>query len=105
MKIAIEHHNDQFNVLLSSKEGAEPFLTIKGCRIVNGRNGPFVSWPARKLESGKYWNHVYASEAFGAAVIAAAGGAPEPAPPPRPAPPPAPKRGTAFDDMDNDPPF
>jgi DNA-binding cell septation regulator SpoVG len=71
VKITIEQHNDQFNVALSSKEGVEPFLTIKGCRVVNGRNGDFVSWPARKLDSGKYWNHVYASEAFGAAVLEA----------------------------------
>ncbi len=71
MNITIEHHNDQFNVALSSAAGKEPFITIKGCRLVNGRNGDFVSWPARKLESGKYWNHVYASEAFNAAVLAA----------------------------------
>lgn len=69
MKISIEHHNDQFNVLLSSREGAEPFITIKGCRIVNGSKGEFVSWPAKKMDSGKYWNHVYASEAFNQAVL------------------------------------
>ena len=71
MKIGIEHHNDQFNVTLASKEGAPPFLTIKGCRVVDGSKGPFVSWPAKKMESGKYWNHVYASEAFQAAVLEA----------------------------------
>ncbi len=69
MKIEIERHNDQFNVALCSREGVEPFLVVKGCRVVNGRNGEFVSWPARKLDSGKYWNHVYASEAFAAAVL------------------------------------
>lgn len=69
MKISIEHHNDQFNVSLSSKEGAQPFLTVKGCRVVEGRNGKFVSWPARKLESGKYWNHVWVSEGFATAVL------------------------------------
>lgn len=69
MKISIEHHNDQFNVGLASREGVEPFLVIKGCRVVDGRNGAFVSWPARKLDSGKYWNHVYASEAFARAVL------------------------------------
>ena len=70
MKITIEHHRDQFNVALSSREGVEPFIVIKGCRVVNGRNGEFVSWPARKMEDGKYWNHVYASEAFATAVLA-----------------------------------
>ena len=71
MKIGIEHHDNQFNVTLASKEGAQPFLTIKGCRVVEGSKGPFVSWPAKKMESGKYWNHVYASEAFQAAVLEA----------------------------------
>lgn len=69
MKISIEHFRDQFNVGLSSREGVEPFLVIKGCRVVNGRNGEFVSWPSRKQEDGRYWNHVYASEAFARAVL------------------------------------
>lgn len=72
MHIQCEWFNDAFNVGLCSKEGKEPFLSIKGCRIVSGKNGPFVSWPAKKLDSGKYWNHVYASEAFNAAVMEAA---------------------------------
>ncbi len=72
MKIAIEHIRDQFNVALSSKEGVEPFITIKGARIVEGKNGPFISWPAKKMDSGKYWNHVWCSEAFNAAVLEAA---------------------------------
>lgn len=72
MKISIEWfpgERPQFNVTLSSGEGKEPFLTIKGCRLVNGSKGDFVSWPAKKLDSGKYWNHVYASEAFAVAVM------------------------------------
>lgn len=74
MKITIEHisgDRPQFNVALSSAEGREPFLTVKGCRLVDGKNGSFVSWPARKLDSGKYWQHVWGSEAFNAAVLAA----------------------------------
>lgn len=60
----------QFNVGISSAEGKEEFLSIKGCRIVNGQNGEFISWPATKNEqSGKYWNHVWASEAFGSHVL------------------------------------
>jgi DNA-binding cell septation regulator SpoVG len=73
MKISIEHFNGerpQFNVSLSSGEGKEPFITVKGCRIVEGTNGAFVSWPATKNQtSGKYWNHVWASEAFNVAVL------------------------------------
>lgn len=72
MKISIEHfqgERPQFNVSLASGEGKEPFLVIKGCRIVDGSKGQFVSWPAKKMESGKYWNHVFASEAFATAVL------------------------------------
>ena len=72
MKITIEHFDGKypsFNVGLSSAEGKEPFVTIKGCRLADGRNGQFVSWPAQKKDDGKYWNHVYASEAFAKAVL------------------------------------
>jgi DNA-binding cell septation regulator SpoVG len=70
MNIDIEWHNDQFNVNLASKPGAEAFLSIKGCRIVNGAKGDFISYPARKNEqTGKYWNHVWASDAFNRAVL------------------------------------
>jgi DNA-binding cell septation regulator SpoVG len=62
-----------FNVSIASNEQAEEFLSIKGCRIVSGNNGEFVSWPATKNEkSGKYWNHVWANEKFSAAVLAKA---------------------------------
>lgn len=70
MKIEIQQFEGQFNVALCSKEGVQPFLTIRGCRVVEGRNGRFVSWPARKTEKG-YWNHCVASEPFAAAVLAA----------------------------------
>lgn len=71
MQIAIEWFSgkyQQFNVALSTGD-KEPFITIKGCRIVDGSKGQFVSWPATKRNDGKYWNHVYASEAFAAAVL------------------------------------
>ena len=81
MHITIEHFDKQFNVGLASKEGKEPFIVIKGCRIVDGSKGRFVSWPAKKLDSGKYWNHIYATEAFGVAVIQAHDASmPKPAP-------------------------
>ena len=84
MKITVEHFpgtHPQFNVSLASAEGKEPFLTVKGCRIVDGTKGEFVSWPATKNEkTGKYWNHVWASDAFNAAVLQAAkDAAPKPA--------------------------
>lgn len=70
MNIIITFHGDQFNVELASKEGVEPFLSVKGCRLVEGQKGPFVSYPATKNQStGKYWNHVWASDKFNQAVL------------------------------------
>lgn len=68
MKVEVQLFPDQFNVLLSTKEGVQPFLTIRGCRVVEGRNGRFVSWPARKTEKG-FWNHCLASDSFAAHVL------------------------------------
>jgi DNA-binding cell septation regulator SpoVG len=58
-----------FNLELASKEGAEAFLSIRGCRIVDGPKGQFVAYPSRKTEEGKYWNHVWANERFNEAVL------------------------------------
>lgn len=35
-------------------------VNIYGCRLVDGKNGVFVSYPARKGTDGKYYSHVYA---------------------------------------------
>ena len=35
-------------------------LTIYGCRIVEGKNGTFISFPSRKGTDGNYYSHVYA---------------------------------------------
>ncbi|MBR2155379.1 MAG: hypothetical protein IJ941_00360 [Clostridia bacterium] len=36
------------------------FVTVYGCRIYDGKEGkPFISFPARKGNDGKYWNHVF----------------------------------------------
>lgn len=105
MDITIKHFDGerpQFNVMLHTAKGSEPFLEIKGCRIVNGTNGPFVSWPATKGNNGKYWNHVYAGEKFAAHVLALAqGGQARRPPPPRPAP----RASSGFEDMADDVPF
>lgn len=71
MKVSIQMHGDQFNVQLSAAAGQDHFLAIKGCRIVQGKEGPFVSFPARLQDSGKWWNHVWASEGFQAAILKA----------------------------------
>lgn len=73
MNIVCEWHGDNFNVNLSTKEGAEPFLEVKGCRIANGSKGPFVSWPSTKnANTGKWWQHCYASDKFNAVVLSTA---------------------------------
>lgn len=59
-----------FNVCLASQPGKDPFIEIKGCRVASGKEGDFVGWPATKNEkSGKYWNHVYASNEFAKVVL------------------------------------
>lgn len=73
MEISVRWFDQQFNVALASQPGKDAFLEIKGCRIANGKNGPFVSWPSTKNQStGKYWNHIYGSEQFNAVVLSKA---------------------------------
>jgi hypothetical protein len=68
--IAITWHSEQFNIDLASKEGAEAFLSVKGCRLVDGADGSFISYPATKnANTGKWWRHVWASDKFNAAVM------------------------------------
>lgn len=74
MKITVEHIDGKypsFNIGLAAKEGADPFLVIKGCRIVDGQKGRFISGPSRKMESGKYFNYTYFGEKFQEAALAA----------------------------------
>jgi DNA-binding cell septation regulator SpoVG len=59
-----------YDVMIASKEGAEPFITVKDCKLVEGSKGPFVSFPARKDAKDKWWPMVYGSDAFQGAVIA-----------------------------------
>lgn len=48
------------------KDGNETFdmvlngVSIYGCRLVEGKNGLFVSYPARKGNDGNYYSHCYA---------------------------------------------
>lgn len=58
-----------FNLGISSKEGKEPFLVIKGCRIVDGQKGEFLSWPSKKTDEGKWIDHVYATPEFKEAAL------------------------------------
>ena len=70
MHIMIIWHDKQFNVDIAASEQREAFLSIKGCRLVEGSSGTFVSFPSRKNEqTGKYWNHVWANPAFQAEIV------------------------------------
>jgi len=70
MHVTVKWFKDQFNVSLHAREGVEEFLTVKGCRIVAGKDGYFVGFPATKNEtSGKWWTHVWSNEKFQAEVI------------------------------------
>lgn len=83
-----------FNLGIASKPGGKPFIEIKGCKLVDGQKGTFVSYPARKQEDGKYWNHVWAADAFNEVVIKKAQEAQ-----------PGKKGGSGFEDMADDVPF
>jgi DNA-binding cell septation regulator SpoVG len=62
-----------FNLELASEEGRDAFLVLKGCKIMSGTNGPFVSVPSKKNEqTGKYWNHAYLGDKFAAVVLSKA---------------------------------
>lgn len=72
MEILIEWQDSkypQFNLSLASKPGNDPFLVVKGCRIVSGKEGKFVSGPSTKGNNDKYWNHTYMSKEFSAVVL------------------------------------
>lgn len=85
MKISIEHKGERFNIGISNGD-KEPFLVIKGCKVIQGAKGPFVSGPAEKKKDGSgWWNHTFMSQEFQAAVIEAfESDAPPKAPPARP---------------------
>lgn len=91
----------KFDVLVSSKEGADPFMTIKSCKIMSSSKGDFVSYPSTKNEkTGKWWNHFYGSDKFNAAVLEKARAALK-----EPAKSKYAKNDSGFDDMQDDVPF
>ena len=83
-----------FNLAISSKAGSDPFIIIRGCKIISGQKGEFISYPARKMDDGKYFNHVYGSDAFNKVVLEKAKASK-----------PAERGGSGVDDMDSDIPF
>ena len=105
MEITIDWHDNQFNVNLHGAPGADPFLSIKGCRIVEGSKGQFVSYPATKNEkTGKWWNHVYGGEKFNEAVLKKAQQSKRPSHDAVKARQ-LPKQGSGFDNFEDSAPF
>lgn len=104
LQVEVEHKDGKypsFNLILRTGVGKDPFMIVRGCRIVQGQNGEFISYPSRKQDDGKYWNHVYGSKEFNDIVLSAANKAQKAAPAPA-------KQSTAsgpFDDMSDDVPW
>lgn len=86
-----------FNVMVSSQAGKDPFITIRGCKIIQGQKGEFVSYPARKQDDGKYFNYIYCTDVFNRIVLEKANTS-------KPVES-KPTRGSGFDDMADDVPF
>lgn len=89
-----------FNIGLHSTPDSEEFLSIKGCKIFDGKDGPFVTYPSTKKTDGNYWRHAYGSKAFNETIL-------KMALKDRPVAPPPPTSGNvgSFDDMSDDIPF
>jgi len=72
MEVSVEWQEGQypsFNLILSSKAGVDPFITIKSCSIMQGSKGEFVKYPSKKMDSGKWFNYIYANEKFNSVVM------------------------------------
>ena len=67
IKIKWSESGKTFSVSLDAGKG--DFLSIKGCRIVNGNDGDFIGWPATKLDTGEWLRYALANEAFSSAVL------------------------------------
>lgn len=44
---------------LNLQVATKRWVTIYGCRIVEGKDGSFISFPSRKGGDGKYYSHAY----------------------------------------------
>lgn len=101
MEIRIEWKETKypsFNIMVCSKPGKDPFMTIRGCQIKEGKknNNEFISYPSRKKEDGTYFNHFYGSDDFNAEVLRLAKATQPQA---------QSRQGSGFDDMKDDIPF
>ena len=59
MKVKVYPVKSNGNLLANASIEIES-IVIKGFKIVEGRDGDFVSWPSQKGKDGKYYDQVYA---------------------------------------------
>ena len=71
MKVSIEWSKSgkTFSVNIAKKEGEDAFLSIKGCSIREYEGKEFVSWPATKMDDGKWFRYAWANDAFVSHVV------------------------------------
>lgn len=59
-KFDVEHVHQFEDGTITFNMMVDDFVTVYGCRIYDGKDGkPFISFPARKGNDGKFWNNVY----------------------------------------------
>lgn len=59
-KFVVEHVHQFEDGTITFNLTVDEFVSIYNCRIYDGKDGkPFVSFPARKGNDGKYWNYAY----------------------------------------------
>lgn len=59
IRSANQWDDDSINFALDIEVAEDRAVTVYGCRIAEGRDGAFVSWPSRKGKDGKYYSHAY----------------------------------------------
>lgn len=98
MEIRVTWRSEKmFNFELATQDGGDAFLAVKGCKIIDGAKGKFVSGPSWKNDKGEWVNYTYMGPKFQEALIAKALAAKAP---PKAAPKGA--QGSGFDDMDSE---
>ena len=53
----VKDWGDSESVDIEVTVGKQSLFTVYGCRIVDGKNGKFLSFPSRKDSDGNYYNY------------------------------------------------
>lgn len=66
MKVSVKwsESGKTFAINIAKKEGEKEFLSIKGCSIREHEGKEFVSFPATKLDDGKWFRYAWGDESF-----------------------------------------